>query len=531
MTADLADLSYLISEMSKASKLEDIMRHLHNISSSGYKNATYYSRSKNYIKAAEEYGRIASAYNKAIDLVGKESGVSTRENSAYLKTVTELLTDSSSYWEKQAEIAISDNIIHETSNEINQAKDLLNKGLYKEAIELFDQALEKRPFASTYEIWTGKGTAYFNLNRFNESYECYKRALEIQPNYAEAWSNLANSLYELRRNEEAIKSYNKALSINPKESNAWIGMGNAYYFLTEYDKANACYDTAISLTPLNDIPWYNKAQISSDLGNYEESERFYKRAMELNPNSIDIKANLAEILLFRKKYAESEALIEGVISQTLDSKYAFPMGILTICSMYLQNRESEGRQTVDDLLAYHETNVSASSMNLSAWSYIGLKKILSENRDLNLEKKEFLVSLISLAEAKEEQYKKVALKRTKDLLERMDTSILNMPTEPLVRKDVKSNIKTVNTSTLDENKRDWYKWEVHLEGPARVLNMIKTVKYILHPTFLEREVVINDRGNNFRLDGSGWGEFLVTIEITLSNDDRILRKYHWLRLQ
>ena len=48
------------------------------------------------------------------------------------------------------------------------------------------------------------------LGRYEEAIECFDRALEINPNFAEAWNNKGNVLDELGRYEEAVESKGKA---------------------------------------------------------------------------------------------------------------------------------------------------------------------------------------------------------------------------------------------------------------------------------------------------------------------------------
>ena len=46
-----------------------------------------------------------------------------------------------------------------------------------------------------------------NLGKKTEALEHFQKAININPNYAEAYSNLGNALGELGKFEEAIKNY------------------------------------------------------------------------------------------------------------------------------------------------------------------------------------------------------------------------------------------------------------------------------------------------------------------------------------
>ena len=52
-----------------------------------------------------------------------------------------------------------------------------------------------------------------DLGRKDEAISAYDKALEIQPDDAEAWNNKGNALSDLGRKGEAISAYDKALEI------------------------------------------------------------------------------------------------------------------------------------------------------------------------------------------------------------------------------------------------------------------------------------------------------------------------------
>jgi len=98
-----------------------------------------------------------------------------------------------------------------------------------------------------------------------------------------------------------------------------------------------------------------------------------------------------------------------------------------------------------------------------------------------------------------------------------------------------SNVKIKNTSTKlpKKGKQDWYKWSVYLDTQQpSYLNNIKKVVYHLHPTFpvQKMEVDASKKGEGFRLDGEGWGEFPIQMDIILA-DGRKITKTHYLSLE
>ena len=75
----------------------------------------------------------------------------------------------------------------------------------------------------------------------------------------------------------------------------------------------------------------------------------------------------------------------------------------------------------------------------------------------------------------------------------------------------------------------WWQWAVWLEGPSNELDQVASVDYVLHPTFREPVQQRANRAENFRLDASGWGEFMIHIHIHL-RDGQVVKQEHWLSL-
>jgi superkiller protein 3 len=76
-----------------------------------------------------------------------------------------------------------------------------------------------------------------NSGRTDEAIDHYQKALQINPNYAEAYNNLGNALFQTGRSNEAIDQYKKALEINPTKINTLENL--ATIFMQKGQKNNA----------------------------------------------------------------------------------------------------------------------------------------------------------------------------------------------------------------------------------------------------------------------------------------------------
>ncbi|MBS0151396.1 MAG: TIR domain-containing protein [Nitrospira sp.] len=78
--------------------------------------------------------------------------------------------------------------------------------------------------------------------------------------------------------------------------------------------------------------------------------------------------------------------------------------------------------------------------------------------------------------------------------------------------------------------KDWWEWSVWLDGESSELDKIDHVVYTLHPTFPNPVVRVSDRKTGFRLNSSGWGEFIVYLQIN-HKDGAITKREHYLELK
>jgi tetratricopeptide (TPR) repeat protein len=89
----------------------------------------------------------------------------------------------------------------------NQGQILLERGLYQESIENFENALKRIPNKEKFSLrglklmklisvpeevakmWIGKGKAHKNLQQYSEALESFNKALEFNPDSEEAKKN------------------------------------------------------------------------------------------------------------------------------------------------------------------------------------------------------------------------------------------------------------------------------------------------------------------------------------------------------
>ncbi len=75
-----------------------------------------------------------------------------------------------------------------------------------------------------------------------------------------------------------------------------------------------------------------------------------------------------------------------------------------------------------------------------------------------------------------------------------------------------------------------WKWSLRLVGEDDELDQVEYVQYTLHPSFRNPVRRIDDRTSRFRLDSSGWGEFVIQADVRMK-DGTSAHLEHYLELR
>lgn len=121
---------------------------------------------------------------------------------------------------------------------------LMARKMYREAIEVYDQALRNNA------VITNKiGIAYHQMMQLDTAKKYYERALKLNPKYSEAMNNLGTVYYAKKDYRKAVGQYKKALKLAPQSASVYSNLGTAYFARKNYKEASEAYRIALSLDP------------------------------------------------------------------------------------------------------------------------------------------------------------------------------------------------------------------------------------------------------------------------------------------
>jgi TolB-like protein/Flp pilus assembly protein TadD/tRNA A-37 threonylcarbamoyl transferase component Bud32 len=186
--------------------------------------------------------------------------------------------------------------------------------------------------------------------------QMFKRAIELDPNFALAFVGLSRALsilthYGFDLTEENISkarvAAERALEIQPELPLGHFALGVYYYFChKDYDRALKELDIAEKGMPNNiKIPEYI-GYIRRRQGNFEEAVSYLKKAFELSPQNPFLPLNLGRTYSALRKYQEAERYYDNTISLIPDQTW--PYNYKTY-HYYLKGSLEKARATLEEM--------------------------------------------------------------------------------------------------------------------------------------------------------------------------------------
>jgi tetratricopeptide (TPR) repeat protein len=106
-----------------------------------------------------------------------------------------------------------------------------------------------------------KGIDFVKEENYAEALPFFKKAVELDAEFAFAWDNLGLCNRKLGNLDEALEAYQKSLAIDPNGSMPLQNIPVVYEFKKEYDKALTAYDNIHKIYPDDPESYYGAGRI------------------------------------------------------------------------------------------------------------------------------------------------------------------------------------------------------------------------------------------------------------------------------
>lgn len=121
---------------------------------------------------------------------------------------------------------------------------LLEQGNYSGALAAYDAIISDNPGISQRDIWYNRGRALQALGLYAEAAESFDRALQASPDDSLALAQKGAALLGLGRFNESLEYSDRALAISPEIAWIWSNRGTALENLGDIEEAQAAFERA-----------------------------------------------------------------------------------------------------------------------------------------------------------------------------------------------------------------------------------------------------------------------------------------------
>jgi tetratricopeptide (TPR) repeat protein len=167
----------------------------------------------------------------------------------------------------------------------------------------------------------------------------FKRAIELNPNYASTrhWHGLY--LITMARNDEAIAEMRRAQELEPLSLIINTNLGWAFYYARQYDRAIEQYQRTLEMDANFANARLRLGEAYEQKGMYEEAIREYQKAITLSRWNVRMVGSLGHAYAASQKKDEARKVLEE-LKEASNVRYVSPITIAIIYAGLGENEEA-----------------------------------------------------------------------------------------------------------------------------------------------------------------------------------------------
>jgi serine/threonine protein kinase len=129
--------------------------------------------------------------------------------------------------------------------------------------------------------WNNRGYALAKLEDYEQSYECYRKSLNLEPDAMGANVNMGTGLMRLGRSEEALQYYEREVQLYPDFAIAYEPLANQYMEMGRGEDALIAMRKSAELDPQGIARWRALGLICLKLNREEEVHQIWEHIKSL----------------------------------------------------------------------------------------------------------------------------------------------------------------------------------------------------------------------------------------------------------
>ena len=172
-----------------------------------------------------------------------------------------------------------------------------------EGVKFLEQAL--KIFPDYYLALERLGQEYGAQEKWEQSYNLFKKAVAINDRSFTCWYGLSIALSQLQKTDEALSAIQKAVSINPSSIEAQFLLGVSQRRMQKFAEAEKSLKEADKLAKgkAADVHWNLALLYAHNLKKYAEAADHLEQYLKIKPNDTQVESVKKLIKQFRDKAA------------------------------------------------------------------------------------------------------------------------------------------------------------------------------------------------------------------------------------
>src|SRR5450755_1315908 len=225
----------------------------------------------------------------------------------------------------------------------------VDKKQYDAAVIQFKKALQVDPKYA--EAHYQLGLVYLRQQRGKEAYQEFGMAASLDPKNVKArleQGNMqwASGRFDPRGYKLAEDSARKILEVDPNSADGYALMGTSLFAEREPEQALAAYNKVIELRPNDSSGYLNRGVLYASMKRDSDAEADFRKAIALNPKNLEAYSNLSRFYQYKQQMPQAEAVLQEGIKNDPDA----PANYLRLAAMLQQeNRPADAVTVIGNL--------------------------------------------------------------------------------------------------------------------------------------------------------------------------------------
>jgi tetratricopeptide (TPR) repeat protein len=219
----------------------------------------------------------------------------------------------------------------------NLAKILSQIGREKQAVEYLYRALQLEPKWAEAKKHYSLGNLLWTQNKLNKAANCFRQAIDLQPNFFPAYYRLGELLTAKGLDRQALTVYRQGIKANPQNPQFHFCLGQALAARQKWKQASNRYRYLLELAPDFAIGYYSWGVVLGQQHQWLEAKYCYQKAIDLQPNYWEAHHQLG-LVLHQQKLLKDAIAVHQKVRQLNPN---FVPTYLELGSIYLELGESQ----------------------------------------------------------------------------------------------------------------------------------------------------------------------------------------------